>query len=93
MNITDIKVRKLFPEGELKAILSITFDSQLVLHDVKLIKNGEKIIIAMPNRRTPSGFIDIVHPVNAEFRAVIDGAVKKAYEEALEAQNTELRNA
>lgn len=71
MNITDIKIRKLFSESELKVILSITFDNQLVLHDVKLIQSGDRTIIAMPNRRTPSGFIDIVHPVNAEFRAII----------------------
>ena len=90
MNITDIKIRKIFPEGELRAILSITFDNQLVVHDVKIVKNSERTIIAMPNRRTQTGFLDIVHPVNAEFRAVIDGAVKKAYEEALEAQDTQI---
>ena len=92
MNITDIKIRKLFPEGELRAILSITFDNQLVVHDVKLIKNGERIIVAMPNRRIQTGYLDIVHPVNSEFRIVIDNAIRKAYADALEAQNIESRD-
>ena len=29
MQITDIKVRKLFEEGPMKAIVSVTFDGQL----------------------------------------------------------------
>lgn len=37
MEITDIKVRKLFDEGPMKAIVSVTFDNELALHDVKVI--------------------------------------------------------
>ena len=29
MVITDIKIRKLFDEGPMKAVVSVTFDSQL----------------------------------------------------------------
>ena len=37
MEITDIKVRKLFDDGPMKAIVSVTFDNELALHDVKVI--------------------------------------------------------
>ena len=38
MKITDVKVRKLFDgEEPMKAIVSVTFDGQLALHDIKVI--------------------------------------------------------
>ena len=37
MQITDIKVRKFFDEGPMKAIASVTFDDCLAVHDVKVI--------------------------------------------------------
>ena len=38
MQITDVKVRKLFnDDGPMKAIVSVTFDGQLALHDIKVI--------------------------------------------------------
>jgi stage V sporulation protein G len=37
MEISDIKVRKTFDEGPLKAIVSVTFDNELAVHDVKII--------------------------------------------------------
>ena len=37
MVITDIKIRKLFEEGPMKAIVSVTFDGQIALHDIKVI--------------------------------------------------------
>ena len=37
MKITDVKIRKIFDEGPMKAIASVTFDGQLAVHDVKVI--------------------------------------------------------
>ena len=43
MKITDIKIRKVFDdESPLKAVVSVTFDDQLALHDVKVIYAKEK---------------------------------------------------
>ncbi len=86
MQITDVKVRKLFSDAEpMKAIVSVTFDGQLALHDIKVIYAGEKLFIVMPSRKNPDGtYRDIVHPINAEFRASLETAVLRAYEKALE---------
>ncbi|MBE6599377.1 MAG: septation regulator SpoVG [Ruminococcaceae bacterium] len=82
MVITDIKVRKLFEEGPMKAIVSVTFDGQLALHDIKVISVRERNFIVMPSRKNPDGtYRDIVHPINAEFRAALEEAVLNAYEE------------
>ena len=84
MQITDIKVRKLFEEGPMKAVVSITFDGQLAVHDIKVINARDKFFIVMPSRKNPDDtYRDIVHPINAQFRAMLEDAVISAYEEAL----------
>ena len=85
MQITDIKVRKLFNEGPMKAIVSVTFDGQLAVHDIKVINARDKFFIVMPSRKNPDEtYRDIVHPINAQFRGMLENAVIAAYEAALE---------
>ena len=84
MQITDIKVRKLFSEGPMKAIVSVTFDGQLAVHDIKVINARDRFFIVMPSRKNPDDtFRDIVHPINSEFRANLEDKVIAAYEAAL----------
>ncbi len=84
MLITDVKVRKLFDDGPMKAIVSVTFDSQLALHDVKIINVRDKYFIVMPSRKNPDGtYRDIVHPINADFRAELEAVVLRAYDEEI----------
>ena len=85
MQITDVKVRKLFDEGPMKAIVSVTFDGQLAVHDIKVINAREKYFIVMPSRKNPDDtYRDIVHPINSQFRAALEEAVIEAYYVALE---------
>ena len=84
MQITDIKIRKLFEEGPMKAIVSVTFDGQLAVHDIKIINAREKFFIVMPSRKNPDDtYRDIVHPINSQFRSMLEQSVIAAYEEAL----------
>ena len=95
MEITDIKVRKLFDEGPMKAIVSVTFDAQLAVHDIKVIYAREKYFIVMPSRKNPDDtYRDIVHPINAMFRTKLENAVIEAYHEAVElaAQEAEIQD-
>lgn len=89
MQITDIKVRKLFDdESPMKAIVSVTLDNQLALHDIKVINARDRIFIVMPSRKNPDNtYRDIVHPLNSAFRAELEHAVIAAYEKEL-AQRT-----
>ena len=81
MQITDVKVRKLFSDAEpMKAIVSVTFDGQLALHDIKVIYAREKLFIVMPSRKNPDGtYRDIVHPISSDFRIALEEAVIDAY--------------
>ena len=84
MQITDIKVRKLFEDGPMKAIVSVTFDGQLAVHDIKVINARDKFFIVMPSRKNPDdSYRDIVHPINAQFRGMLEESVIAAYEAAL----------
>ena len=42
MKITDIKIRKLFDDGPMKAVVSVTFDDHLAVHDIKVINAKDK---------------------------------------------------
>ncbi len=91
MQITDVKVRKLFNDGPMKAIVSVTFDGQLAVHDIKIINARDKFFIVMPSRKNPDEtYRDIVHPINAQFRGMVESAVIEAYEVALAQEEAEL---
>ncbi|WP_071026627.1 septation regulator SpoVG [Peptoniphilus raoultii] len=92
MNITDVRLRKFNSESKMKAIASVTFDNDFVVHDIKLIEGNEGLFIAMPSRKLPGGeFRDIAHPINSEARSIIEKAILEAYEKvsAEEALNEE----
>ena len=92
MQITDIKIRKLFDEGPMKAIVSVTFDGQLAVHDIKVINAKDKFFIVMPSRKNPDEtYRDIVHPINAAFRAKLEEEVIGAYRAELIAVEESLR--
>ena len=94
MEITDIKIRKIMTEGRLRAIVSITIDGMLAVHDIKVVQGEERLFIAMPSRKDENGiFRDIVHPILPEARKVIEESVLDAYQKHLalmeiEAQET-----
>lgn len=69
MEITDVKIRRLFPEGRLKALVSITVGGDLAVHDLKVIQGPERVFVAMPSRRSEDGrYRDILHPITPEAR-------------------------
>lgn len=80
MEITDVKIRKIFDEGPMKAVVSLTFDNALALHNVKVINARDKFFVVMPSRKNPDGtYRDIVHPINAEMRQTLEEKVIGAY--------------
>lgn len=88
MTITDVRIRKIAAEGKMKDIVSVTFDNEFVVHDIKVIEGQNGLFIAMPSRKTPDGeFKDIAHPINTDTREKIQTSILKAYEEAMEEEN------
>ncbi len=76
MKITDVKIRKMFEEGPMRAVASVTFDNAFVVHDVKVIYANERYFIVMPSRKNADGtFRDVAHPINADFRRELEKEV------------------
>ena len=90
MNITDVRIRKISDDGKMKAVVSITFDDEFVVHDIKIIDGLNGLFIAMPSRKMGEGdFRDIAHPLLSETRTKIKEAIFAEYEKVLAEQDTE----
>lgn len=84
MNISNVKIRKLFQVGKVRAIVSIIVDGDFAIHELKVIEGVERLFVAMPNRRGEDGrFQDIVHPISQEARTQLEAAVLEAYSDAV----------
>lgn len=80
MQITDVRLRKVENAGKLKAVASITFDDEFVVHDIKVIESGTNLFVAMPSVKTVSGeFKDIAHPLKTSLREHISQLVLEQY--------------
>lgn len=84
MQITDVRIRKVTKESKMKAVVSITFDNEFVVHDIKVIEGEKGLFIAMPSRKATDGeYRDIAHPINSETRDRIQKMILEKYEAAL----------
>lgn len=96
MEITDVKIRKIMSDGRLRAVVSVTIDDMLAVHDIKVVQGDERLFVAMPSRKDENGvFRDIVHPIAASSRKLFEETILEAYEkqllilEAKEKENSE----
>lgn len=81
MNITDVRIRRMGEEGKMKAVASVTFDDEFVVHDIKIIDGQNGLFIAMPSRKVGEGdFRDVAHPLKSETRAKIKDAIFAEYD-------------
>ncbi|MCM1330691.1 MAG: SpoVG family protein [Ruminococcus sp.] len=84
MQVTDIKIRKVFDEkiygGTLRAVMSITLDDCLAIHDVKIIQGYDRLFVGMPSKKYDHyGFRDVVHPISQDVRKNLERIVLEAY--------------
>ena len=88
MIITAIKIKKMLNTGtKLIGIADLTFDDMFVLHEIKILSNKGEMFLAMPSRKTNTGFKDIVHPISAEPRNKLEEILYELYGIVLESEN------
>ncbi len=79
--ITDVRVRKIFSEDTLKAIVSVTIDNCIAMHEIKIIQGTERLFVAMPSRMDENGYYhDISHPIDSATRSNFERIILDAYE-------------
>ncbi|MDD6043158.1 MAG: septation regulator SpoVG [Eubacteriaceae bacterium] len=84
MEITDVRIRKVSDEGKMKAIASVTFDDEFVVHDIKIIDGQNGAFVAMPSRKVAEGdYRDVAHPLSSETRTKIKNAIFAEYNRVL----------
>jgi stage V sporulation protein G len=81
MDITDVKIRKILSEGRLRAVVSVTVDDMLAVHDIKIVQGDERLFVAMPSRKDENGvFRDIIHPISPSARKLFEETILDAYD-------------
>ena len=84
MNITDIRIRRTYQDARLRAVVSVTIDNDLAIHDIKVIEGPQRLFVAMPSRRDEGGvYRDIAHPISPQARKELEDAVLSRYQEHL----------
>ena len=84
MEITEIRVH-LRSEDKLKAFVTVTFDHCFVVCNMKIIQGNKDLILCMPSRKLPDGtYKDIAHPINMDFRKILEKRVMLEYEKELQ---------
>lgn len=88
MNISDVRIRKTMNEARLRAVVSLTVDNSLAIHDIKIIQGDERLFVAMPSRRDDAGnFRDIVHPISPEAREELEQEILSVYNSFISASS------
>jgi len=78
-------VRRTYQDTRLKALVSVTIDHDLAVHDIKVIEGPERLFVAMPSRKDEgSVFRDICHPITPQARQELEQAILSAYHEYLQ---------
>lgn len=87
MHITDVRLRLIHDDNKLKAIASVTFDDEFVVHDIKIINGQSGQFIAMPSRKIGENeYRDVAHPLTVETRNSIKEAIFAKYEALLNSE-------
>ena len=86
MEITSVNVRKIEKEGsKVVAVASVLFDDVFAVHDIRLLEGKNGLFIAMPSRKISNGsYKDVAHPINQEFRLILEQKIKEKYNEIKE---------
>jgi len=81
MEITSVRIREMNENSKMKALVSIIFDKEFIVNDIKIIEGSKGMFIAFPSKPTNEGYKDICHPINEESRKKIQDAILEEYQD------------
>lgn len=78
--ITNIKIKPIYSNSNIKAYASITLDDCFTINNLKIIKGKYNIFVRMPSKKDKNNsYIDIAYPINYETKEYIQNKVLNAY--------------
>lgn len=84
MKITSVRIRKLEDAGTTKAIATAVINDEIAIHRIRVIEGRRGLFVALQAVKGADGeYRDIVHPVTAEGRKMLNEAVLDAYHNVL----------
>lgn len=90
MNVSQVKIRRLYDEGRMKALVSVTIDDDFAVHDIKVIEGPQRVFVAMPSRKEDGGsFRDVVHPITREARENLEKIILDHYYMAIDEKKSD----
>ena len=85
MEISDIKIRKTMHDGRLRAVVSVTLDNAVAIHDIKVVQGDDRLFVAMPSHRESTGdYRDIIHPISTSARESLEERILQAYRDYIQ---------
>lgn len=93
MEITYIKLKRIYDQQKLVAVADVTIDDLIVIHGIKVLSNKDSgLFIAMPSKKNPNGsFSDIVHPISVSARSVFEKLLFPATEKLIREKRNSLQ--
>lgn len=80
MKITSVRVRKVEKEdSKHKATASVVLDDCFAVDGIRVIEGEKGLFIAMPSRKTATGYVDMAHPITTECREMFQKAIFDEY--------------
>jgi stage V sporulation protein G len=93
MEITYIKLKRIYEQQKLVAVADVTIDDLIVIHGIKVLSNRDNgLFIAMPSKKNPNGtFSDIVHPISVAARNIFEKLLFPATEKMIKEKRNSLQ--
>jgi stage V sporulation protein G len=91
IEITEVKIYPAKDSGKLRAYATIVFDNCFIVRDLKVVEGDRGFFVSMPSRRRKDGtYRDIVHPLDAQTRQMLEESIIKEFNRFLEVEQPAL---
>lgn len=79
MNITDVRVKRIAGDTNIKAVASITIDNDFVVKDIRVVEGKNGLFVSMPSKKIGEKYVDISHPITSQSRSALFDAILNEY--------------
>jgi len=79
MKITNVRIKKIHGDTNIKAFASVTLDDAFVIHDIRIVEGKNGLFVSMPSKKVGDKYRDISHPITADSRSALIETVLGEY--------------